>query len=67
MAASREEVFERVKEEIRAGRSVKAAIAAGYRKGLTAILDANLVTILVAFVLYYFINWKYLSTLWGMS
>ena len=22
---------------------------------------------LVAFVLYYFINWKYLSTLWGLS
>jgi cytochrome c oxidase subunit 1 len=22
---------------------------------------------LIAFVLYYFINWKYLSTLWGLS
>jgi len=22
---------------------------------------------LVSFVLYYFINWKYLSTLWGLS
>ena len=45
-------IFERVKEEIRAGRSVGAAIAAGYRKGLTAILDANIVTILVAFILF---------------
>ena len=45
-------IFERVKEEIRAGRNVGAAIAAGYRKGLTAILDANIVTILVAFILF---------------
>jgi SecD/SecF fusion protein len=45
-------IFERVKEEIRAGRSVGAAISAGYKKGLTAILDANIVTILVAFVLF---------------
>ena len=45
-------IFERVKEEIRAGRSVGAAISAGYRKGLTAILDANIVTILVAFILF---------------
>ena len=45
-------IFERVKEEIRAGRGVGAAISAGYKKGLTAILDANIVTILVAFVLF---------------
>jgi SecD/SecF fusion protein len=45
-------IFERVKEEIRAGRSVGTAISAGYRKGLTAILDANIVTILVAFILF---------------
>src|SRR3954449_7091422 len=45
-------IFERVKEEIRAGRSVGQAIAAGYRKGLTAIMDANIVTFLVAFILF---------------
>ena len=45
-------IFERVKEEIRAGRGVGAAISAGYKKGLTAILDANVVTILVAFILF---------------
>jgi SecD/SecF fusion protein len=45
-------VFERVKEEIRAGRSISQAIVAGYRKGLTAILDANIVTFLVAFILF---------------
>ncbi|MEA2218447.1 MAG: SecD/SecF fusion protein [Solirubrobacteraceae bacterium] len=45
-------IFERVKEEIRAGRSVMAGIAAGYKKGLTAIIDANVVTIMVAFILF---------------
>src|SRR3954468_5792695 len=45
-------IFERVKEELRAGRSVGAAITTGYRKGLTAIADANVVTFLVAFILF---------------
>ncbi|MDQ3849891.1 MAG: protein translocase subunit SecD [Actinomycetota bacterium] len=45
-------IFERVKEEIRGGRSIAAGIAAGYRKGLTAIVDANVVTIMVAFILF---------------
>jgi SecD/SecF fusion protein len=45
-------IFERVKEEIRGGRSVIAGIATGYKKGLTAIIDANVVTIMVAFILF---------------
>ena len=45
-------VFERVKEEVRAGRSIGTAITTGYRKGLTAIIDANIVTFLVAFILF---------------
>ena len=45
-------IFERVKEEIRAGRGVATAITNGYRKGLTAIIDANVVTLLVAFILF---------------
>src|SRR3954469_14274024 len=45
-------VFERVKEEVRAGRGVATAITTGYRKGLTAIIDANIVTFLVAFILF---------------
>ncbi len=45
-------IFERVKEEVRAGRSISQAISAGYKKGLTAILDANIVTFLVAFILF---------------
>lgn len=45
-------IFERVKEEVRAGKSVGTAIQLGYRKGLTAIIDANIVTFLVAFILF---------------
>jgi SecD/SecF fusion protein len=45
-------IFERVKEEIRAGRSIPAGIAAGYKKGLAAIIDANVVTFMVAFILF---------------
>jgi SecD/SecF fusion protein len=45
-------IFERVKEEIRAGRSVTQGLAAGYKKGIGAIIDANVVTIMVAFILF---------------
>jgi SecD/SecF fusion protein len=45
-------IFERVKEEARAGRSIRAAIVEGYKKGLTAIVDANVVTLLTAFILF---------------
>jgi len=45
-------VFERVKEEVRAGKSVRAAIGAGYSKGFHTILDANVVTAITALVLF---------------
>jgi SecD/SecF fusion protein len=45
-------IFERVKEEVRAGRSVGAGLAAGYKKGFATIVDANIVTLLVAFILF---------------
>ncbi len=45
-------IFERVKEEIRGGRSIRQGIIIGYRKGLTAIIDANVVTIMTAFILF---------------
>ena len=45
-------IFERIKEEVRAGRSVRAAIPTGYRKGFATILDANVVTMITAFVLF---------------
>ena len=45
-------IFERVKEEVRLGRSIPVAIRQGYRKGLSAIIDANVVTFMVAFILF---------------
>jgi SecD/SecF fusion protein len=45
-------IFERVKEELRGGRSIQAAIATGYKRGLSAIVDANVVTFMVAFILF---------------
>ena len=45
-------IFERIKEEVRAGRSVRAAIAQGYRKGFATIVDANVVTAITALVLF---------------
>jgi len=45
-------IFERVKEEARAGRTPLNAIVNGYRRGFAAILDANAVTFMVAFILF---------------
>jgi len=45
-------MYERIKEEVRGGRSVPAAISAGYAKALRTIIDANVVTIGVAFILF---------------
>jgi len=45
-------IFERVKEELRAGKSVPSAITIGYRRGISTIIDANVVTLLTAFILF---------------
>ncbi len=45
-------IFERVKEEIRGGRSIPAGIASGYKHGFAAIVDANVVTFMTAFILF---------------
>ncbi|MGI8632479.1 MAG: protein translocase subunit SecD [Solirubrobacterales bacterium] len=45
-------IFERIKEEVRGGKPVPAAIALGYRRGIATIIDANVVTLLTAFILF---------------
>jgi SecD/SecF fusion protein len=45
-------IFERVKEEIRSGRSIISGIATGYKRGFAAIVDANVVTFMTAFILF---------------
>ncbi|MBN2205181.1 MAG: protein translocase subunit SecD [Thermoleophilia bacterium] len=47
-------IFERIKEEVRQGKTVRSAINAGYSRGFRTILDANILTILTAAVLFYF-------------
>jgi SecD/SecF fusion protein len=45
-------IFERIKEEVRSGKSVRHAIATGYSKGFHTIVDANVVTAITALVLF---------------
>ena len=45
-------IFERIKEEAAAGKSVRAAVAAGYKKGFATIVDANVVTAITAVILF---------------
>jgi SecD/SecF fusion protein len=45
-------IFERVKEEFRGGSSIGRAIATGYKRGIAAIVDANVVTFMTAFILF---------------
>jgi SecD/SecF fusion protein len=45
-------IFERIKEESASGRSVRAAISAGYSKGFSTIIDANVVTAITALILF---------------
>ena len=45
-------IFERIKEEIRGGRSIISGIATGYKRGIAAIVDANVVTLMTAFILF---------------
>jgi SecD/SecF fusion protein len=45
-------IFERIKEEVRAGRSMSSAISAGYKRGISTIVDANVITLLTAFILF---------------
>lgn len=47
-------IFERIREEIRDGRTVKSSIIAGFEKALSAIMDGNLTTLIAAAFLFAF-------------
>ena len=47
-------VFERIREEIRVGKTVRAAIDAGFAKAFRTIVDANVTTFIAAIVLFQF-------------
>ena len=47
-------IFERIREEMRLGRSAINAIEAGYRHAMSTIIDSNLTTLIAAFILFSF-------------
>ena len=47
-------IYERIREELRAGKAIKLAIADGYKHAYSAIIDSNVTTILTGIVLYIF-------------
>ncbi len=47
-------IYERTKEEMKAGKRVREALAAGYSNAFSAIFDSNLTSIITAVILYYF-------------
>ncbi len=47
-------IFERIKDELRAGRSTVGAVQAGFRNAMAAIFDSNITTLIAAVVLLYF-------------
>jgi len=56
-------IFERIKEELRAGKTVKNAIDSGFKRAFTAILDSNVTTLIAAAVLF----WKGTGTIVGFA
>jgi len=47
-------IYERIREEINAGKGIKLAVADGYKHALTAIIDGNVTTMIAGIVLYVF-------------
>ena len=45
-------IFERVKEELRLGKTVRSAVDAGFNRALTAVIDSNITTIISAVILW---------------
>lgn len=47
-------IFERIKEEVRVGKTLRAAIDSGFRRAFLTIFDSNITTLIAAVVLFYF-------------
>jgi preprotein translocase subunit SecD len=47
-------IFERIKDEIKIGKSLRASIDAGFRRAFLTIIDSNVTTLLAAIILFYF-------------
>lgn len=47
-------IFERIKEEMKLGKSIRSSIDSGFKRALTTIIDANVTTLIAGVVLFYF-------------
>ncbi len=47
-------IFERIKEEIRIGKTVRTSIETGFKRALTSVIDSNITTLIAGGVLYFF-------------
>lgn len=47
-------IFERIKEELRLGKTLRTAIESGFSRALTSILDSNITTMIAGIVLFFF-------------
>ena len=47
-------IFERIKEELRVGKTTGAAVKSGFKRAFSAVFDSNITTLIAACVLWYF-------------
>lgn len=47
-------IFERIREELRAGKGIRFSVEQGFNSAFSTILDANITTLIAAFILFYF-------------
>lgn len=47
-------IFERIKDELRIGRSYQLAVSEGYKRSMAPVLDGHITTLLTAFILFYY-------------
>ena len=57
-------IFERIKEEQRKGRGFDIAVRLGFGHAIDAIKDANITTLIVAFISFNPLNWEFLAPVW---
>lgn len=55
-------IFERIKEERRWGKPLKAALELGFGRAWDSIRDANVATLITSFILFNPLNWSFLNT-----
>jgi protein-export membrane protein SecD len=60
-------IYERMRDEIRAGRSVIAAMDAGFSRAMSTIIDANVTTLLAAIIMFQFGSGPVRGFAWTLS